>query len=193
MTLTPIDSVTPKSELAVTVAWTSPAASDLSWIFVNGRIAAGPLAFATAARSAVVGFPATETAAIEVHDLPAGSSADVRATWSTPNTRPRLRWARVNDAARYRLYHREAADVDESLVYDAIANASQERMDVISPNRLDGQGGVWHFFRVESVDARGNESARLSWPYRVMEPPAPVALTVAAGSAPNLFNVTVGA
>ncbi len=29
MTLTPIDSVTPKSELAVTVAWTSPAAGNI--------------------------------------------------------------------------------------------------------------------------------------------------------------------
>ena len=62
-----------------------------------------------------------------------------------------------------------------------------------SPKRLDGQGGQWHFLRVEAIDVRAHRSTRAAWSHRVMEPPAAVAVGAADGSAPGLFTFTIGA
>ncbi len=184
--------VIPLSAETAQVAWIASSADHVSWVFANGKRAAGPVAASTAARAATVPFPSGSTVHLEVHDEAPGALAAV-ATRARDGRRPTLKWAHAAGAQRYHVYHRPASEPEAVLISDESAAEGHVRVELVCPVALDGQGGRWHFFRVESVDAAGNESTRLAWPHRVMEPPAPVAITAANGSGPGLFNLTIGA
>ena len=173
-----------------TLAWTAPDAALASWVFVNGAKLYGPLFLETAARSVPVPLAAGECRAIEVHDL----AADAVATpiFETPTTRPALQWNPLPQAQRYRLYHRQG-DGAERRLFDRPASAFRGMpIRIDSPVEFAGAGGVWHFLRVEAVDAYGNESTRLAWRWFAMAPPSPASrIDVAPGSAPGLFRITV--
>lgn len=114
------------------------------------------------------------------------------ATVVPPNVRPSLLWAAVEAAAKYRAYHAEEAGA-EGLVYNADADDDDGRVTVPCPVALNGQGGVWHWFRVESVAPNNAETTRAAWSYYVMEPPAPLVVAASNGSAPGLFDLALGA
>ena len=79
----------------------------------------------------------------------------------------------------------------EKLLDEYPARAGQTRYQVECPIELNGQGGVWHFFRVEAVDYFGNESTRHSWVIYAMAPPAPPRLEVEDGSVPGTYTFRI--
>lgn len=183
--------VTPRDAFKADLRWSAPAADWVSWVFLNGRHALGPVFADAAERVVKIPFKADDTVKIEIHDLPPSSIAP-DSVHVLPNTRPLLKWNGVPDAVRYRIYHRIKDDPTETLVYDKPPLEGQDRFEIACPVKLEGRGGVWHFLRVEAVDPYGNESTRQSWTYFVMDlPPAPESLEVVEGSAPGLYDISI--
>ena len=61
-----------------------------------------------------------------------------------------------------------------------------------APEELNGKGGMWHFFRCESVDQFGNQSLRELWAYWVMDTPEAIKeLQITDGATPGTFNFTI--
>jgi len=180
--------ITPRDDASCNLAWTSPWPDGSSWVFVNGKHAAGPVVTGTAEKMVKIAFALGKVARIEIHDFP-DDSARPDPIQAEPNTRPTLSWNPVEEAARYRIYHRKRGDAAETLIYDKPALQGLERCEVICPVLLEGRGGVWHFLRVESVDEYGNESTRLSWTYFVMDlPPVPERVSVTEGVVPGTYD-----
>lgn len=180
--------ITPRPDGRCTVRWTSDPAA-VSWLFVDGSRIIGPHAPGVAEREAIIRLAVKETAAIELHDV-SDTSEPVAATYSRHNTRPMLHWLTVPGIYRYRIYHRQAGG-SESMLMDKRYTNPPTRLSMLCPVELYGQGGVWHFLRVETVDEYGNESTRQSWRYFVTEPPARVSnVTVTAGSGAGLYNIS---
>jgi len=174
----------------ILLVWTAPAASSVSWVFVNGKHARGPLQFATAERSVRIALSSSARAVIEIHDMP--NISDVPdPTYTIPNRRPTIIWNAVTDAARYRIYHREA-DSDEVLIFDKPATQGLSRYEITCPIDLGGNGAVWHSFRVESVDAYGNVSTRDAFSFLLFDLPAmPTEVTITEGSGAGLYDITL--
>ena len=191
--------ITPRDDLSCNLAWTSPWPDGASWVFINGKHAVGPLVTGTAERmvkisfalgnlSAVPGTAQAGVARIEIHDFP-DDTVRPDPIQAEPNTRPLLSWNPVEEAARYRIYHRKRGDVAETVIYDKPALQGLERCEVTCPVLLDGRGGVWHFLRVEAVDEYGNESTRQSWTCFVMDlPPVPERVLVTEGVVPGTYD-----
>jgi len=181
--------VTPKDAFKADLRWTAPAAEWVSWVFINGRHALGPI-FADAAER-VVKIPFAESAVvkIEIHDL-SDASVPAESVYVLPNTRPLLKWNAVTGAVRYRIYHRAKGEATETLIYDKPPLDNVDRYEVSCPVKLTGTGGVWHFLRVEAVDVYGNESTRQTWIWFVMDlPEEPGGLTVTDGSGAGLYDI----
>ena len=71
----------------------------------------------------------------------------------------------------------------EDIIYD---------IELDEEDELNGAGGVWHFFRVESVDQYENESTRTQWAYWAYDTPAGITnLTVSDGSGSGLFDIEI--
>jgi len=182
--------ITPINNRQCNLRWTAASADVVSWIFINGEFYRGPLSFDETERSVRIPLRAEDVIALEVHDL-LDDTVVPDAVEVEPNTQPTLSWNAVADAARYRIYH-HAGDDDESLIYDHAAADGIEQYAVTCPIVLDGQGGVWHHFRVEAVDEYGNESTRLAWTYFAMDlPPAVERISVAAGSGAGTYTFTL--
>jgi len=92
------------------------------------------------------------------------------------------------------VYHRTSGEAADALIYDRPADSSVDvnTLALREPLALTGRGGVWHFFRVESVDVQYNESTRAKWAYLAMEPSDGISATVAAGSGSGLFDIQIG-
>lgn len=189
MSLSTITALTPDGASQARVEWTCPDAAFASWIYVNGALAVGPILTGEVSRSALVPFESGKTAQIEIHDLPA--SVPPASTREVPNTRPVLSWRGDATSERYRAYRAQEGGA-EAKFYDKPSEGLDQVTHQLTSD-IDGQGGQWHFFRVEAVSPEGYESTRAAWPYRVMEPPAPVAVGAIDGSAPGLFTLTIGA
>ena len=182
--------ITPRSATRVDVHWTAPTAGHVSWIFVNGRHRFGPMFFPTAERSVPISFNANELSLIEIHDND-DEDETISSVFVKPNTRPFIRWNSVADAVRYRIFHKEAGG-SETLIWDEVPFSTGVQQEIISTIKLNGRGGVWHFFRVESVDEFGNESTRESWRFLVLDVPLDiVTLTVEDGSSAGLYDFTL--
>jgi len=188
--LATITKLTVESADTMRAHWTAPAATASSWLFVDGVLQIGPYLPGAADRSVVVIVESGRTAQIEIHDMLVGEPTPA-STHEMPNVLPTMRWARPDDADMYRIYHIEPGE-NEVLVLESAAAGFADRAELKCPVRLDGQGGAWHFLRVEAVDESRNESTRAAWAYYVMEPGAPVSLSATDGSAPGLFDITIG-
>jgi len=188
--LTAIDSFTTISALRARVAWTAAAAELVSWVFVNGRLSVGNFRPGTTARSTEITLEdGMGSIHVEVQDLPEGEEA--LATRPVDGTRPTLRWVEIEAAERYAVMQRQEGGTEAEIKITNATDRAYAEME--SPKRLDGQGGQWHFLRVEAIDVRAHRSTRAAWSHRVMEPPAAVAVGAADGSAPGLFTFTIGA
>jgi hypothetical protein len=183
--------ITPRDSANCDLAWTAPTADAASWIFVNGRHVRGPLVFGRTDRMMKIPFALADVARVEIHDLPK-ASIQAAPTYVQPNTRPTLIWNPVDEAVRYRIYHRQFGQAAEEVIYDKPAMVGLERYEIRCPLTLVGRHDAWHFLRVEAVDQYGNESTRQAWAYFVMDlPPAPARVVIAAGSAPGLYTFTL--
>lgn len=189
MTLNTDYTIEPDGARHALLRWESANADDVSWVFVDGALAVGPVVPETAARTARVPFSPSECVAVDIHDLDADTmqSGSIRVA---PRVRPTLCWNAVSDAAHYRVYHKQGAGGTESKIFDAPATSGLERYAIQCPIELDGVGGAWHYFRVEAVDESGNESECDAWVYWAVEPPAVPASVTVSGSG-GTFDITL--
>jgi len=176
-----------KNSNSVNLKWASPNANDVSWIFINGVKALGPLYLETTERVATIKFKTNQNKDIEIHDFPDDSIHTDPITLQE-NTKPLIKWNAVATAKRYQVFYHFFGEV-ESKIYDQPAVKDQLRYEIKSPIKLK-RG--WNFFRVEAIDEFGNASAREFWNYPVYELPLPVTtLDVTEGSSSGLFNFTI--
>jgi len=167
------------------IGWTCPWPTGVSWLFINGKHALGPVLMDTAERVVPVSWSASAIVALEIHDFP-DMNVVPAAIEILPNTRPTIQWRCVEQAARYRLYWRAFGEANERLLIELPARAGMDNYQITCPVPLVAG---WHFFHVEAIDAYGNESICQAWNYRVWDlPKATPPLVVTAGSAPGMYN-----
>jgi hypothetical protein len=175
------------------ISWTTANPEWYAWVFIDGTTTIGPLfgAAGETSRSVQVAWLTGESHVIEIQELP---SLDLLAEPLTisPSTQPIITWTASEDAETYRLYWRDDPDGDDTLLYDGQVTADDRGICRLTcPTVLDGKGGKHHFFRVEAVDVYGNESTRASWTYWAAEPDDPGMITLAAGSAAGLYDISL--
>lgn len=180
--------ITPLDALRCNVGWTAPWPNGASWLFVNGHHALGPVLTGTAERLIPLPWSAGAIVALEIHDFP-DLSVVPEALEIVPNTQPTIQWRCVAEAVRYRLYHRAFGESSETLLLELPARDGMETYQITCPIQLSAG---WHFFRVEAVDAYGNQSIRQAWNYFAWDlPEALPALAVTGGSTPGTYNFTL--
>ena len=187
----------------VGVSWTAPDNDWVSWLFVNGRLAAEAFAPGQAERGIDIALAPGTLAVIEVHDFDHADLPDAPAAIAIPPetyTRPMIKFAAVAGAARYRLYHRPEAGI-ETRVWEATANPDDGDwieldcpVELTAPPAASRQPqaiGSWHFFRVEAVSAYGIESLAQAWAWRSLDVPTAPRVSVASGAEPGTWTFTV--
>jgi len=192
MTL-PNYTVSRTTSLEARAYWESAGAEDVSWVFINGFLESPLFAEVTTPRYMDFALPDGETAAVEIQDIDDDGDLVPWPITVRPNTLPTITWNSVADAVEYRIYQQEGASGSETLI------ATVEDMEDIiydieldEEDELNGAGGVWHFFRVESVDQYENESTRTQWAYWAYDTPAGITnLTVSDGSGSGLFDIEI--
>lgn len=172
------------------LAWTMSDADNAAWVFANGELLAGPLAFDTTDATLDFDGDPEDLRCLEVHELAAGEACQACAPMV--HARPVLRWNRVEGAEYYRVYRQAGADGDEELLATVAAETEEPggTVALVSPATLESENGVWHFFRVEAVDKYGRETTRAQWAWLVPGlPPAPTAIAV-TGTGPYTITAT---
>ncbi len=140
----------------VSLSWTSASDEVWSWIFVNGKLVCGPYMAETKKRSVTISVSTSGTFIVEVHDFEGETVPTAIA--ETPLVKPGISWNCVDNAAAYRVYHTifDMGSIESLLLQ--VPPMGMDRMEIDCPVTLEGRGGRWHSFRVESVDPFGNES-----------------------------------
>jgi hypothetical protein len=156
-----------------------------SWIFINGKYVLGPFMPGTLERSMTIPFLQGKTAIIEIHDFDELEMIP-NSCEEMPQIKPLLSWNQCavgsqlspgtfgavdlggesnavsisnrGEAARFRVYHGDFANGEETLASEVNARPGITRMEINSPVELDGKNGHWYWFRVESLDKYNNES-----------------------------------
>lgn len=183
--------ITPLDPVRSMLHWQSDTPETVSWVFLNGIHVAGPHVVPRVERSIRIPMGANSVMAIEIHDFQTPDIVPAPIT-IRPNTRPFLHWLPVEDAVRYRVYHRSEGS-PEKRIGDIPARDGLGRYHLQCPILLKGDGGVWHFFRVESVSLYGYESARESWNVYVRDLPATAPrVEVTHGSGAGLYSFSLG-
>ena len=157
----------------VAISWTSENEAMWSWVFVNGKWAVGPYMAETKNRSITILVPTDGTFLIEIHDFDDGETVP-ESIEQHPLVKPRIGWNCVDTAAAYRVYHTifDTGSIESLLLQ--IPPMGIERMEIDCPMNLEGRGGRWHSFRVETVDQFGNESENEVVPHFAVDlPPSP--------------------
>jgi hypothetical protein len=173
------------------ISWES-STNDMSYIGINGTMQ-GPIfgeSFSDPTQRYFDFIFDSETAAGEVQDV-SDITESISPIEIEPNIKPYISWNAVSDAERYRIYHKEGVSGTEELIDEYLAETTTDYIIRIDED-LNGNGGIWHFFRVEAIDESGNESTRASWRFWIYNVPDAIAnLTVENGSGAGLFNITV--
>ena len=169
------------------LSWTVQNPELVSWVFINGQCVYGPIKTEEAFRTAIVQLGSGDIKALEIHDVPEDVNPDPIGV--VPNTAPKLVFNSVTGSVKYKIYYKSSLDNNQTLIYERFAAGDIQKYVINCPVKLDGKGGQWHFFRVESVDIYGNQSLRQLWCYYAMEPPEAVNnLAITEGSAAGTFN-----
>lgn len=181
----------------VGVEWTAPGDDWLSCILANGRVVADAFAPGTAHRSIDVPLTESGSAVLEVHDFAPGDQPDDAPesvmVAPEPYAFPRIVFAAVPGAARYRLYHRPEGE-GETRVWEGVGDPIDEYwIGLPCPVELEGDGGDgragrWHFLRVEAVSEYGVESACGAWAWRAYGVPAASSAAVEPGDEPGRYT-----
>ena len=182
--------ITPINNNRATISWTAANADDVSVIYIDGEKVKNIFSPTAAARSAIVSWQKSDAIAIEIHDLPAGEAVTPAINYED-NKRPTLIWNYIADTVKYKIYHHKKGD-SEKVIRHITAKSEDTNYSIKCREILDGDKGVWHFFRVEAEDAYGNISTRRSWRFFCMQPPEPVtAMTIVDGSGAGLFDIKI--
>ena len=173
----------------VNVSWTSDAETTRSWIFLNGKLIIGPFMAGTRERSIIIPVPNHKTFKIEVHDCP--DDTVPQSMEELPMVKPLIAWNAVESAVGYRIYHTifDTGSIESLLVQ--VPPLSNERIEIDCPKQLEGRGGRWHLFRVESVDQFGNESENEIVPYFAADLPPPPTLAISRNTETGLMNFRI--
>jgi len=182
--------IRPEGLRNINVSWTSDDETARSWIFVNGKLAVGPFMAGTKERSIVLPVPNDKTFKIEVHDY-YGDSTAPNSIEEQPQVQPLIAWNAVESAVCYRIYHTifDNGSIESLLVQ--VPPLSSERVEIDCPKPLEGRGGRWHLFRVESVDQFNNESENEIVPYFAADLPPPPTLTISRNTQTGLFSFRI--
>ncbi len=162
--------IRPQGSGRITISWTSDSPEVLSWIFINGVFAVGPFMAETTDRAATLPVPTEKTFVVEVHDFEEIEEIPLPIE-QKPLVMPQISWNCVETATAYRIYHTifDTGSI-ESLMLETLP-MGVERMEIDCPIKLEGRGGRWHSFRVESVDQFGNESENEVVPHFAVDLP----------------------
>lgn len=179
MTLIASPTITPLAFGSSRVTWSGTAGKTVS-VYLNGKLAYGPTAIATAGKEVVVSIPDPGT--IEVHEGEADET--IPANTIPLERRPLVWWSSVSGASEYRIY------IDEVLV-GVVAHEdwrAHHQHQVAGDVRLDG--AVWGALRVEAVTAAGVETSTTAlWKYLPGVLLDPTAVAVTGGS--GVFDITL--
>jgi hypothetical protein len=160
----------------VSVSWTSESENIRSYIFCNGKLVVGSFLTNSTQRNVTLLTRVNSTLKYEVHDLTENEIPN--STEESPLVCPTIAWNSVDNAAAYKIYHTIFdTGIIESLLLKIPAQKTS-RIEIGCPIKLEGRGGRWHYFRVESVDQFGNESINEIIPYFAADLPPTPELTI---------------
>ncbi len=183
--------IKPLSASQCLLSWESEAEDVVSWIFINGRFYLGPFMAGTKKRSMAIPFSATRTQVVEIHDF-FGTETMPEAVEIAPLVRPGIAWNAVPEAVKYRLYHEPGGETE--IRRGDFPALSTDRMEIDCPVKLEGRGGRWHRFRVESLDRYGkeSESGGQAIHYFAADLPDIVQINILRDPATGLFTFSIG-
>ena len=174
----------------VVVSWTSENENAISWVFINGLFAFGPFMAETKDRSVELTVPQNVTCKIDVHDF-IDSDETPASIEQHPLVTPTIAWNKVDAATLYRVYHTifDTGSIESKLI--DIPATPMTRIEIDCPIKLEGKGGRWHSFRVESVDQFGNESINEVVPHFAVDLPPPPEFTVSRNTETGLLTFRI--
>jgi hypothetical protein len=164
--------VRPHGNREVSISWSSESDNARSFIFCNGKLVIGSFIAGTTQRSITLPAPANSTFKFEVQDL---TETEIpHSTEELPLVCPVISWNSVDDAIAYKIYHAILNTSSIEFLLLTVPLRIKGRVEITCPIKLEGKGGKWHQFRVESVDQFGNESVNEIVPYFATDfPPSP--------------------
>jgi len=182
--------VRPQGLNQVVVSWTCDDENAISWIFINGRFAFGPFMAETKERSIELTVPLDGTYKIDVHDF-LGSDEPPASIEQHPLVQPVIAWNKVEAATFYRIYHTifDTGTIESKLI--DIPATPMDRIEIDCPHQLEGKGGRWHSFRVESVDQFSNESLSEVIPHFAVDLPPPPEFTISRDTETGLLSFRI--
>ena len=182
--------VRPQRLNQVVISWTSENENAVSWVFINGQFAFGPFMAEAKERSVELTIPMDGTYKIDVHDFFDSDEAPASIE-QAPLVKPTIAWNKVDAATLYRVYHTifDTGTIESKLI--DIPATAMERIEIDCPIKLEGKGGRWHSFRVESVDQFGNESINEVVPHFAVDLPPPPEFTVSRDTVTGLLTFRI--
>jgi hypothetical protein len=178
--------IRPKNSFECVLTWISKNASDISWVFINGKLAVGPYIVKSVERALTIPFVENTTSVIEIHDFPSLESIP-ESCEIMPQVKPLLSWLAVPDAEFYYLFY------GEKLLLDGIPHVEGIRQEINCPIALDGRQGQYHEFHVEAANKYGVQSEDngeriLFWAYEL---PTPTKIEIQKNEN-NFFDFIIG-
>jgi hypothetical protein len=100
-------------------------------------------------------------------------------------------WNKVEAATCYRVYHTifDTGTIESRLI--DIPATPMDRIEIDCPVKLEGRGGRWHSFRVESVDQFSNESVSEVIPHHAADLPTPPELIISRNTETGLLSFRI--
>lgn len=165
--------------------WTATDTAKTCWFFRNGELI--DTIHDTSSLNRAIEFSIEEgsSSVIDIHEV--DGDEDVRTINSSRKTY-NLEWHRFDDAVYYLIYH-SVGNESESILTRLSQNPSTVKYVYKAP-KLEWLDGVWHHFRVESVDKWGNESVRRLWHYFVYDMPS-FPDTIEVSGSGGIFKVEI--
>jgi len=178
----------------VSVAWTATDLTKTCWLYNNGILIGQYLDGTTLAREVEFSVKEDQYHLIEIHEAQGDDpetgidESDPVETITVVYEDYDLKWNRVPEAVYYEIFHTVANGVERKI--KTVYQQDDVSLYIRPAPELEREGGIWHHFRVESVDEWENRSVRKQWHYFVYgRPPVPESVIVTGGS--GVFDITV--
>jgi hypothetical protein len=125
-----------------------------------------------------------------VHDFLEGDEIPASIE-QAPLVKPTIAWNKVDAATCYRVYHTifDTGTIESRLI--DIPATPMDRIEIDCPVKLEGRGGRWHSFRVESVDQFSNESLSEVIPHFAADLPTPPELIISRNTETGLLSFRI--
>ncbi len=180
--------VRPLAENQASIYWTSDTAEKRSWVFLNGRFSLGPFMADTKERNIQLEIPEGTTFLVEIHDFDDDTVPE--SIEEKPLVRPTIGWNQVEETTSYRIYHTVFDNGEmESLLCEVPPMSG--RMEIDCPIKLEGRGGRWHSFPVETVDQFNNESENEVVAHFAADFPKPPQISISRDTSSGLLNFRI--